>query len=72
MMWRAWDSGGHALAAVGRGVNVAWAGGSPLSDVHAFINILEKQMYIDNNLVLWKYVHTMLTTYPSSLYFISL
>lgn len=62
MMWGAWDSGGHALAAVGGGVNVAWAGSSPLSDVHALINILEEQKNTDEELFLGRDTHMRITT----------
>lgn len=36
-----WDGGGHALAAVGGGVDVARAGGSPLPRVKALVDVLE-------------------------------
>lgn len=40
---RAGECGGHALPAVGGGINVSWAGGSSLPEVQVLVDVLGEE-----------------------------
>lgn len=43
MVRRAGKGGGHALPAVGGGVDVSWAGGPSLSEVQVLVDVLGEE-----------------------------